>query len=259
MKKIIIILILFSFPLKAEIISATGKHKHLGDKTKNQSCKIAEEKAKKKAIIQSLGQTVSTDVVSNCSEIDGEFECERNQFALFELNGDITSFKVKNKTYDKELGTEILYCEIEIEANVVPIKYNQDPNFQFSVTLNEKIYRTGDILEISINTSQDMYMNIFQWLPYGGSKYNKVTKIFPNKNFNQNDNNLIKQNIKLRYEVYFPDEIDQNKVDEYLVFVASEKDISWLDEYSQIEGLKSQMNKNKILMEKHIAGYIVIK
>ena len=250
---------MFSFPLKAEIISATGKHKHLGDKTKNQSCKIAEEKAKKKAIIQSLGQTVSTDVVSNCSEIDGEFECERNQFALFELNGDITSFKVKNKTYDKELGTEILYCEIEIEANVVPIKYNQDPNFQFSVTLNEKIYRTGDILEISINTSQDMYMNIFQWLPYGGSKYNKVTKIFPNKNFNQNDNNLIKQNIKLRYEVYFPDEIDQNKVDEYLVFVASEKDISWLDEYSQIEGLKSQMNKNKILMEKHIAGYIVIK
>ena len=259
MKKIILILILFSFPLKAEIISATGKHKHLGDKTKNQSCKIAEEKAKKKAIIQSLGQTVSTDVVSNCSEIDGEFECERNQFALFELNGDITSFKVKNKTYDKELGTEILYCEIEIEANVVPIKYNQDPNFQFSVTLNEKIYRTGDILEISINTSQDMYMNIFQWLPYGGSKYNKVTKIFPNKNFNQNDNNLIKQNIKLRYEVYFPDEIDQNKVDEYLVFVASEKDISWLDEYSQIEGLKSQMNKNKILMEKHIVGYIVIK
>ena len=250
---------MFSFPLKAEIISATGKHKHLGDKTKNQSCKIAEEKAKKKAIIQSLGQTVSTDVVSNCSEIDGEFECERNQFALFELNGDITSFKVKNKTYDKELGTEILYCEIEIEANVVPIKYNQDPNFQFSVTLNEKIYRTGDILEISINTSQDMYMNIFQWLPYGGSKYNKVTKIFPNKNFNQNDNNLIKQNVKLRYEVYFPDEIDQNKVDEYLVFVASEKDISWLDEYSQIEGLKSQMNKNKILMEKHIAGYIVIK
>ena len=45
MKKIILILILFSFPLKAEIISATGKHKHLGDKTKIQSCRIAEEKA----------------------------------------------------------------------------------------------------------------------------------------------------------------------------------------------------------------------
>ena len=104
-----------------------------------------------------------------------------------------------------------------------------------------------------------MYMSIFQWLPYGGSKYNKVTKIFPNKNFNQNDNNFIKKDLNLKYEVYFPDEINQNKVDEYLVFVGSEKDISWLDEYTQIESLKSQMNKNKILMEKHIVGYIVIK
>ena len=34
-----------------------------------------------------------------------------------------------------------------------------------------------------------------------------------------------------------------------MVFVGSEKDISWLDEYTQIEGLKSQMNKNKILMD----------
>ena len=250
---------MFSFPLKAEIISATGKHKHLGDKTKIQSCRIAEEKAKKNAITQSLGQMVSSDVVSNCSEIDGEYDCERNQFSLFELNGDITSFKIKNKVYDKEIGTEILYCEIEIEANVVPIKYNQDPNFQFNVSINENIYRTKDILEINIETSQDMYMNIFQWLPYGGSKYNKVTKIFPNKNYNQNDNNFIKKDLNLKYEVYFPDEINQNKVDEYLVFVGSEKDISWLDEYTQIEGLKSQMNKNKILMEKHIVGYIVIK
>ena len=141
----------------------------------------------------------------------------------------------------------------------MPIKYNQDPNFQFNVSLNEKIYRTDDILEISIEASQDMYMSIFQWLPYGGSKYNKVTKIFPNKNFNQNDNNFIKKDLNLKYEVYFPDEINQNKVDEYLVFVGSEKDISWLDEYTQIESLKSQMNKNKILMEKHIVGYIVIK
>lgn len=51
MKKIILILILFSFPLKAEIITATGKHKHLGDKTKIQSCRIAEEKAKKMLLL----------------------------------------------------------------------------------------------------------------------------------------------------------------------------------------------------------------
>ena len=102
-------------------------------------------------------------------------------------------------------------------------------------------------------------MNIFQWLPYGGNKYNKVTKIFPNEKFNKNTNNLIKNKLRLEYEAFFPDEIDQDKVDEYFVFVASEKNIPWLDEYSQIESLKSQISKSNFLMEKHYIGYIVIK
>ena len=102
-------------------------------------------------------------------------------------------------------------------------------------------------------------MTIFQWLPYGGKKYNKITKIFPNEKFNKNTKNLIDNSVELKYEVYFPEEINQQKVDEYLIFIASESEIPWLDEYSQIEGLKSQMNKNKILMEKHYTGYIVIK
>ena len=174
MKKIILILILFSFPIKAEIISATGKHKHLGDKTKIQSCKIAEEKAKKNAIIKSLGQNISTDVVTNCSEIDGEYNCERNQFSLFELRGDITSWKIINKRYENEIGSEILFCEIKIEANIEPAKINQDPTFQFSASLNEQVYRSGEKVFIDINTSKNMYMTIFQWLPYGGNKYNKV-------------------------------------------------------------------------------------
>ena len=85
MKKIIFLIFILTFDTNTEIDTAIGKHKHLGDKTKIQSCKIAEEKAKKNAIIKSLGQNISTDVVTNCSEIDGEYNCERNQFSLFEL------------------------------------------------------------------------------------------------------------------------------------------------------------------------------
>ena len=125
---------------------------------------------------------VSSDVVSNCSEIDGEYDCERNQFSLFELNGDITSYKVKNKNYDKEIGTDILFCEIEIEAKVVPVIINQDPNFQFNVDLNQQIYRSGETLNIKINTSQKMYMTIFQWLPYGVKNIIRLQKYFLMKN-----------------------------------------------------------------------------
>ena len=150
---------------------------------------------------------------------------------------------------------EILFCEVEIEASVQPASINQDPTFQFDVSLNRQIFRAGDKMLIKINTSKEMYMTIFQWLPYGGRDYKTVTKIFPNK---KNTNNLITNNLTIPFDVYFPDKINQNSVDEYLVFVASEEDIPWLEEYSQIEGLKSQISKSKILMEKDYIGYIVI-
>ena len=258
--KIILILFLISLPLKAEIVIETGKHKHLGKNyTKSESCKIAEQKAKNNAIIKSLGLTVSSESISNCSEVDGEYNCERNKFSLFQLNGDLTDSKIIKKNYDKEIGTEILFCEITIEANVEPVKKNNDPNFQFEANLNQKIFRSGEILEIKISTSKEMYMAIFQWLPYGGNKYNVVTKIFPNKDYNKNTNDLIKDNLELKYETYFPDEIKKNKVEEYLIFVTSEKKINWLPGYAQIEGFNKQFFKSNILMEKQISGYMLIR
>lgn len=259
MKKILIIFLLFSFPVFGEIVTVSEKHRHLGDVSLIDSCEIATNKAKKKAIVQTLGQTVSSEVVSKCSETDGEYDCERNQLSLFELNGDITSWKEQSRDDGKELGSDVRFCEVTITANVEPVKQNQDPSFHFDVGLNQEAFRTGETIEIDINTSKSMYITIFQWLPYGGKKYNKVTKIFPNKQFNKNTNDLVKDNLKLKYEVYFPEEIKKAKVDEYLVFVASEKKIPWLNEYTEIEGLKSQLSKTKILIEKQYSGYIIIK
>ena len=52
--KIILLFVILSFPLRAEIVTETGKHKHLGKNyTKSQSCKIAEQKAKKNAFSSS--------------------------------------------------------------------------------------------------------------------------------------------------------------------------------------------------------------
>ena len=247
--KIILILFLISLPLKAEIVIETGKHKHLGKNyTKSESCKIAEQKAKNNAIIKSLGLTVSSESISNCSEVDGEYNCERNKFSLFQLNGDLTDSKIIKENYDKEIGTEILFCEITIEANVEPIKKNNDPNFQFEANLNQKIFRSGEILEIKISTSKEMYMAIFQWLPYGGNKYNVVTKIFPNKDYNKNTNDLIKDNLELKYETYFPDEISENE--------------SVLEEEQQVEEVVEPIaveRSLKILPKRRIwAGYINI-
>jgi len=259
--RLIIIFLFLSIPLKAEIVTEKGKHRHTGNIAYDKSCKIAEQKAKKNAIIKSIGQTISSDVVSNCSEVDGEFECERNQLSLFELNGVITfSKRVGKPNYGEELGSEgIFFCEVTIRANVEPVKKNLDPTFQFDVKLNQEIFRSGENMEIEINTSKKMYMSIFQWLPYGGKKFNIITKIFPNKEYNKNINNLIDGQLVLKYRTYFPEEIKEKKVDEYLIFVASEKDINWLKSYSQIESLKREFTKTNILMENHYSGYMLIR
>jgi hypothetical protein len=258
MKKLIILFLILSFPVNAEWVKVTGKHIHLGNFSPNESCKIATEKAKKKAITETLGIKVSSDVISRCSEVDGEFDCERNQLSLFELNGNIIGERNKNED-DGVNDDGIRFCEVTLEANVVPIKKNNDPSFFFDVKFNQEIFRTGEKLEIEINTSKRMYMAIFQWLPYGEKKYNVITKIFPNKNFNKNIDDLIDKKLELTYEAYFPEDIKKEKVDEYLIFIASEKPIPWLSDYGKIERLKSQLSKTNILMEKHISGYILIK
>jgi hypothetical protein len=258
MKKLLILILFFSLSANAEWVEVSEKHKHLGNFSVNESCNIATEKAKKKALRETLGIEVSSDVISKCSEVDGEYDCERNQLSLFQLNGNIIGLDPKNK----EDGTDengIRYCEVTLKANVVPIKKNNDPSFFFDVKLNQEIFRTNEEVKIEINTSKEMYMAIFQWLPYGGKKYNVITKIFPNKEFNKNTNNLINGKLELVYSAYFPEEIKKNKVDEYFIFVASEKPINWLNEYAQIEGLKRQFSKTNTLMEKHYSGYMLIK
>ena len=259
MRILVILIFLFSIPSNAEIVKAIGTHKHLGSYSKNESCAIALEKAKKKAITESLGETITSEIVSNCSEVDGEFNCERNQFSLLSLKGDIVDIKKNKPEYSYDSATEISICKQSIEAKVVPIKQNTDPNFQFDVNMNERTFKSGDKMEIEVNTSTEMYISIFQWLPYGGKKYNKITKIFPNEDFNANTNNLVSNNLKLKYKTYFPEEINKKMVDEYLVFVASEKEIPWINEYAEIEGLKKQLVKSKVLIEKHYIGYVIIK
>ena len=259
MRFFLLLIILVSFPASAEIVNAVGTHKHLGSYSKNESCGIALEKAKKKAIMNSLGETVTSEIVSNCSEIDGEYNCERNQFSLLSLKGDIIDMKQTKAEYSYDSTTEIFICKQNIEARVVPIKQNTDPNFQFDVTINESTFKAGDVMEIEINTSTNMHVSIFQWLPYGGKKYNKITKIFPNKDIPKYSDSLVSSNLKLRLKTFFPEEINEKMVDEYLVFVASEKEIPWLNEYAKIDGLKKQLVKSKVIIEKQYMGYVIIK
>ena len=243
MKKLILLILIFSFQAKAEIVTVTGTHKHTGDFSPNESCSIALEKAKLDAIRNVLGESISSEVFSSCSEVDGELNCTRNQFSSLKLRADITDLKLQEPVHDNNEDSGVFICKQTIEANVVPIRQNTDPSFHFDIELNKRTFVSEEIMKIKINTSKKMYITIFQRLPYGGTKYDKITKIFPNEKFNKNTNNLVLDNITLKYQTYFPKEIDKKIVDEHLIFVASLREIPWLPEYATYESLKNNLLK----------------
>ena len=205
----------------------------------------------------SIGVESSVEIFNKCSEIDGELNCERNQLSILRSKGDIIDYKKIDDEYDKYKDTELFYCKITIEAEVKPIKQNNDPTFHFEAELNQSVFRSGERMRIDINTSRKMYMYIFQWLPY--AKVAQITKIFPNKKFQKITANLISGKTSLEYDVYFPENKFDKKIDEWLILVGTEKPVPWVNEYDRIERLYKELINPNLLVEKREISYIVLK
>ena len=161
----LVIIIFYSYPSFAEIVTGVGEYTHTGNISANEGCKLAKEKAKLNALEKAIGQTISSEELEKCSEIDGKSNCERNQFFLSSFNGDISQLKEisKNTTTESLSSGETIYiCKFEIEANVMPANQITDPGFDFNIKFNNYNFRSGDELKIEIGITRPMYMNIFQ-------------------------------------------------------------------------------------------------
>jgi len=263
MKIIYIILILFinSFAF-AEKVEVEGVYRNTGDIAPNETCRLAKERAKLKALEKVTGQIISSEELEKCSEVDGKSNCERNQFFLSAFNGEISEIEELDKKLDTETlnsGELIFVCKIKIKAKVVAINQDRDPNFDFDVKLNNYNFREGEKLEINIDFNQNMYLTVFQILPYEDNNY-QVYKLFP---LGQESNYIEGKSLKLpkknKYEIYFPENIKKKSIDEYLFFIGSKDMINWLDKYSKFEDLKKEFIKSKSLVKWKYKEYTIIK
>ena len=227
-----------------------------GGISRNEGCGLAKEKAKLKALEKVLGQKISSEETEFCSEVDGKTTCERNQFFLSQFNGDITALdELSQKVTTETIGSDEVYiCKILIRANVVKKSNILDVSFDINVKLNEKNFKDGEELKIDIELTNPVYLTIFNVFPYE-KKNPQVQKLFPNKievnNYIDKKSLKLPINKKTKYRVGFPDLVDVNSVDEYLVFIASEKNINWLDFYGDEEDLK------KAYFEKKTVKYVL--
>ena len=237
--------IFYSFPSLAKIVFAKGTYTHDEKTSTSEGCKYAYRDAELQALKKVTKITLSSVELETCSQVDGKSDCEYNLSFIKQLGGELTNVEIKDKKkYDETLnnGEVIYHCDIHIKANAEEIKWFDDPKFDFNVKLNEFNYRVGDNLTMEINVTKPMYLTIFQYQPYIEKDY-QIYKLFPNE---REENNYIKGTkltlpFNAKYEIYFPEKVKEKNVVEYLIYIVSDEDINWLNEYNNIYELKSQI------------------
>ena len=207
--------------------------------------------------------TISSEETEFCSEIDGKSTCQINYFFLSQFNGDITALnQLHEKVTPQTVGDQEVYiCKVLIRANVIKKSNILDIDFDINVKLNEKNFKDGEELKIDIELTNPVYLTIFNVFPYEKKNF-QVQKLFPNikevNNYIDAKSLKLPINKKTKYRVVFPDLLDKNSVDEYLVFIASEKNIKWLDKYAEEEDLKKAYFKEKSV-KYVLKGYRIYK
>lgn len=259
--RVLAIFFLFLFyksHLYGEIVTAEGIFKHIGDISQNKACQLAEKRAKDDAIKKALGLKISLEEVQKCKETDGIVDCEQNQTSILSLSGEITETKIisKDEGLDELSDPKIYYCKIVIQAKVQSA-FKEDSSFEFQVNLNEVNFRRGEKLKIEFILSEPLYLNVFQFFPYQSNE--QIQKLFPNsiekQNFIKSTRFSLPTQLKssgknLEYIVDFPKKINKERIDEHLIFIASKKNIKWLDSYFSIEDLNKRLieiGKNNVV------------
>ncbi len=250
-------LLLSSSYLHGEIVTSEGIYKHIGNISQNKACQLAEERAKNGAIKKALGLKISLEEIQKCKETDGIIDCEQNQTSILSLNGDITESKIisRDEGLDELSEPKVYYCKIVVQAKVQSA-FKEDNSFEFQVNLNEVNFREGEKLKIEFILSEPLYLNVFQFFPYQDNE--QIVKLFPN---NEEKQNLIKTKRfslptsstlgkNIEYILEFPKKIKKERADEHLIFIASKKNIKWLDSYFSIEDLNKRLieiGKNNVV------------
>jgi len=244
------------------------------------ACKLVETKLFDKARIEaSGGETISAESYKICKSSKKVTECKRRTSSFYSIAA-IQIIKYEPLKFNN--GKECRFSEITEDVNEVTRKGNfilkklpkQSDNFDFRFSINKseffsyplnsinKLLNKNEKINISIETMEDMYITIFQWLP--DQDMHTVRKLFPNS---IDQDNFFK--IKTKYTIPtskhyslradFPKEeiVLDDEVNEFLMYIGTKEYIDFFDSYNFTDfGKKLASIKN---LRQHQESYIIHK
>jgi len=249
---LLLILIMFNFTFFISNASTKdykgyGEYRFGPNIAESTACKLAFERAKTNALSNALGEKIISMDLMRCSEGGGSAECELNQTIISSIGGTIKKIKKQSQfPVEKLEGSSI--CRFQLIADIAKPKKKPDPNFNYNLRLNKKLFRDGERLTIQIDPTMKMFVNIFQWEPYRSKEVN-LNKIFPNKYeaMNMMENKKIIPDQKSSTKKYFftikyPNLQEKKYVDEYIIVIATKNSVSFLEEYN-FESLQNTLSE----------------
>lgn len=164
--------------------------------TKEEARRLAIANARRKAVEDVVGVTVSADTLVINWQVSSDIIRAIPYGKVVEqemLEEDVKSLR------EKEKAEPSLIYWVKLKAKVVKEKGEPDPYFKIDATLNRAVFKDNDDMQITIKPAKDCYLSIFNML-----ENEKVITLFPNNFKNANK-------IKAGEAFTFPDEQDRKR------------------------------------------------
>lgn len=208
--------------------------------TEKIACEAARQAAVEDALRRLRMESFTTETPFSCKttrdSLNDSETCTLHRSTWSQLGEDIRSSATLAKfVFKVENIPNVLRCFVEVDVVLNQRPKPVNPKIDFLVRLNKNIYLTGDDLQIQISSKQKINLAIFSWTP--NQNKNVVHRIFPN----DIDSSPVIDGVKIipnnsadksyRLEVTFPERFEKNFSDEYLLFIATKKEMAWREVY----------------------------
>ena len=218
--------------LAIEMQETSGSYRFGPDVSRKEGCHEAKKIAKLNALEEYSSEFLLSDREIRCDEMDLDASCKFTKSLYSQYTSEVFSFH-KDLEEIEDFGT---YQVCTVFGRVWIDQKRNNPNFYFSVNLNQSTFYDEELLHFEFRTNSKMCISIFY--AESTNKRIQIQKIFPNTSSKirsgcfKKGKFLIPSNNARSKWVFRVRKNPKHKVSqENFLIVGSEQKVRWLNEY----------------------------